>query len=68
MIRIQTEPNKQTKENERKQKRENIAEDIDIGRFFKLASSEKMYANILNLYEIKNEILQGYTGDFELNG
>ena len=42
--------------------------DIDIGRFFELATSDKIYVNNLNLYEIKNEILQNYTGDFELNG
>ena len=27
-----------------------------------------MYVNSLNLHEIKNEILQDYTCDFELNG
>ena len=42
--------------------------DIDIGRFFELATSNKIYVNNLNLYEIKNEILEDYTGDFELNG
>ena len=57
------------KKNERRQKRENLAEeDIDLGRFFELASSNKIYVNNLNLREIKNEILQDYTGDFELNG
>ena len=42
--------------------------DIDIGRFFELATSNEIYVNNLNLHEIKNEILQDYTGDFELNG
>ena len=57
------------KQNERRQKRENmVEEDIDLGRFFELASSNKIYVNNLNLHEIKNEILQDYTGDFELNG
>ena len=69
LIRIQNESNKETKQNERRQKRENIAEgDIDLGRFFELATSHKIYVNNLNLHEIKNEILQDYTGDIELNG
>ena len=68
MIRRQNESNKEIKQNERRQKGENIAEDIDIGRFFELATSNKIYVNNLNLYEIKNEFLQDYTGDFELNG
>ena len=45
-----------------------MVEDIDSGRFFEVATSKKIYVNNLNLHEIKNEILQGYTGDFELNG
>ena len=45
-----------------------MVEDVDIGRFFELATSNKIYVNNLNLHEIKNEILQGYAGDFELNG
>ena len=68
LIRIQNESNKETKQNERRQKRENIVEDVDLGRFFELATSDKIYVNNLNLYEIKKEILQDYTGDFELNG
>ena len=68
-IRIQNESNKETKQNDRREKRENIAEgDIDLGRFFELATSNKKYVNNLNLYEIKNEILQDYTNNFELNG
>ena len=69
MIRRQNESNKETKRIERRQKRENVVEeDINLGRFFELVSSDKIYVNNLNLYEIKNEILQDYTGDFELNG
>ena len=69
MIRIQNESNKERKRNERRQKRENIAEeDIGVGRFFELATSNKIYVNNLNLHEIKNEILEDYTGDFELIG
>ena len=45
-----------------------MVDDIDLGRFFELATSNKIYVNNLNLHEIKNEILQDYTGDFELNG
>ena len=45
-----------------------MVEDIDIGSFFELATSNKTYVNNLNLHKIKKEILQGYTGDFELNG
>ena len=68
LIRIQNESNKETKQNQRRQKRENVVEDVDLGRFFELATSDKIYVNNLNLFEIKNEILQNYIGDFELNG
>ena len=68
MIRLQNESNKETKQNERRQKRENIVEDIDIGRFFELATTDRKYVNGLNLHEIKIEILEDYTGDCELIG
>ena len=68
LIRRQTESNKEKKQNERRQKRENMVADIDLGRFFELATSNKIYVNNLNWHEIKNEISQDYTGDFELNG
>ena len=69
MIRRQTESNKERKQNERRQKRENlVGEDIDLGRFFELAISKETYVNKLNLQEKKDEILQDYTGNFELNG
>ena len=68
LIRIQNESNKETKQNERRQKERNIVEDIDIGRFFELATTDKKYVNGLNLHEIKIEILEDYTGDFELIG
>ena len=42
--------------------------DIDLGRFFELATTSRKYVNGLNLHEIKNEILEDYTGDFELIG
>ena len=66
LITIQNESNKETKQNERRQKRENIVEENDLGRFFEMASSDKIYVNNLKLHEIKNEILEDYTGDFEL--
>ena len=57
LVRKQNESKKERKRNERRQKRENIAEqDIDIGRFFELATSNKIYVNNLNLHEIKDEI------------
>ena len=68
MIRRQNESNRVIKRNERRQRRENMVEDIDIGRFFELATSKKIDVNNLNLHEIKNEILEDYTGDFELIG
>ena len=45
-----------------------MVEDIDLGRFFELATGNKIHVNNLNLQEIKHEILKDYTGDFELNG
>ena len=68
MIRRKNESNREIKRNERRQKRENMIEDIDIGRFFELATTDRKYVNGLNLHEIKNEILEDYTGDFELIG
>ena len=70
MIRKQNESNREIKRNERRQKRrENLVEeDIDLGRFFELATSNKIDVNNLNLHETKNKSLQDYTGDFELNG
>ena len=56
------------KQNERRQKKENMVEDIDIGRVFKLATTDREYVNGLNLHEIKIDILEDYTGDFELIG
>ena len=63
------ESNTETIQKKRKQKRENlIDESIDLGRFFELASSDKIYVIGLYLHEIKSEILLEYVGDFELNG
>ena len=68
MIRRQNESNREKKQNERRQKRENLLEDINVGRFFELATTDRQYVNGLNLHEIRNEILEDYTGDFELIG
>ena len=68
LTREQTESNKETKRNEGRQKRENLVENIDVGRFLELATSNRKYVNGLNLHEIKVEILEYYTGDFELIG
>ena len=45
-----------------------MVENIDLGKFFVLAQSKKIYVNSSNLHESKNKILQDYTGDFELIG
>ena len=42
--------------------------DIDLSKFFNLATIDQIYVNNLNLHEIKNEILQDYTSDYELIG
>ena len=68
LIRKQNESNREIKRNERRQKRENIVEDIDIGRFFELATTDKLYVNGSNLHEIKKELLDDCAGDFELYG
>ena len=68
LIRKQNEINLK-KQKERKQKREKMIEqDIDSGRFFELATSNKIYVNGLKSHEIKNEKLIDYTCKFELNG
>ena len=68
LIRRQNESNREFKRNERRQKRENMVHDIDLGRFFELATTSRKYVNGLNLHEIKKEVLEDYTGDFELIG
>ena len=68
LTREQNESNKEIKRNERRQRKENMVEDINIGRFFELATTDRQYVNGLNLHEIKNDILEDYTGDFELIG
>ena len=69
MTRKQNESNREIKRNERRQKRENLVEeDIDLGRFCELATTDKIDVNSLNLHEIQNEVLGDYRGDFELIG
>ena len=45
-----------------------IDDDIALGKFFELASSDKTYVTGVNLNEIKGELLVDYTGVFQLNG
>ena len=68
LIRKQNESNKEIKRNERQRKRKNFVDGVNLGRFFELPTSNKINVNNLNLHEIKNEILQDYTIDFELKG
>ena len=42
--------------------------DVDLGRFLKLASFNERYVEGINLHETKIELLEVYTGDFELIG
>ena len=50
-------------------KRDNlIEEDIDLGRSFELATTNKIYVNGLNLHQTESETLEHYKGDFELIG
>ena len=58
MIRKQNESNKEIKQNEREQKREKMLADIDLGRFFELATTNKRNVDGFNLHEIKNEVLE----------
>ena len=41
---------------------------MNLGRFSELATTNKIYVNVLKLHEIKQEILLDYTGDFEIIG
>ena len=69
LIRKPNESNNEIKQNERRQKTENLVEeDIGLGRCFKLATTNKKYVNGLYLHEIKSAILEDSTGDFELIG
>ena len=66
IIRKKNEANTELKQYERKQMRKFIIkEDIDIGRFFQIATTNKKHVNGLFLQEIKYEILLEYRGDFE---
>ena len=67
MIRKQTEAKKKKKRLEKKEKKEKTKiEDIDLGRFFELATTDKLHFNGLNWHEIEDDIRIGYTGDFEM--
>ena len=43
-------------------------DEVDLSRFFELATSDKIYIDNLNLHEIKNDIMRDYDGVFEMNG
>ena len=45
-----------------------MKEDVDLGRFFELATTDKIYVNPIILLEIKTENLQDCKSDFDLNG
>ena len=67
LIRKQSESNKEIKQNERRQKRENLVEDdINLCYFFESATANKKYVDRINKHETKNEFLFVYTIDFEL--
>ena len=57
LIRKQIESKKEMKQNGRKQKREIVVEDIDLGSFFELATTDKIYVNKIHLHEIKTGLL-----------
>ena len=46
--------NRERKRNERRQKRANVVEDIDIGRFFELATTDRKYVN--GLFYMKSKM------------
>ena len=48
LIKKQNESNEEIKQNERKQKRERIVDDNELGRFFELPTSNKIYVDSLN--------------------
>ena len=54
LIRKRIESNKEIKRNERKQNRVNIIDEgIDLGRFFELPASDKIYVNSLTYKKLK---------------
>ena len=42
-----------------------MVEYIDLGRFFELAKTNKIYVNGFNLHQTKSKIVLDYTTDFE---
>ena len=59
---------KKRKKNKKRESKKIMVEDIDIGRFFELSTTNKRCVNGVNLHEIRKEILKNYTGAFELIG
>ena len=43
-------------------------DEVDLSRFFELATSDKIYIDNLNLHEIKNDFMRDYDDVFEMNG
>ena len=67
--RKRNESNKGIKQNERRQKRQNIIDEgVYLRRFFVLATSDKNCVTGLNLHKLNSEILVICTVDFQLNG
>ena len=54
--------------NEIEKKESETAEDINLGRFFELATGDKICVNKLNLHEIGNETSKEKTDEFEMIG
>ena len=54
LIRKQNELGKELKQYERFDKKQNVVEDIDLGSFFNLATTNKIYVSGLNLHQTKS--------------
>ena len=65
-IRKQSYSNKLKKQKEQIQKIESMLENIELSRFFELATTNKVYIISSTLHEIKNEILLNCEANFEL--
>ena len=68
LIREQNESSKEIKQNEKRQKKYIIDEDINLSKFFELtSSSDEIYKTGLSLHENRSETLLDYADDFRLN-
>ena len=59
---------RELKQNELIQNGENVVEDVNVGRFLELATTNELYVNRLNFHEFIGQILEDYTGNFEMIG